>query len=80
MKLDKNYAIKNQYRISEKTFFIISLMLGSIGVYCGMYAFRHKTKHINFTVMIPVLFILNVITIYGIFKYNILEYIVNVIK
>ena len=74
MKLDKNYAIKKQYRISEKTFFVISLLLGSIGVYIGMYTFRHKTKHIKFTVMIPILFILNLITIYYIFKYNIISY------
>jgi len=74
MKLDKNYAIKKQYRISEKTFFIVSFLLGSIGVYVGMYTFRHKTKHINFTVMIPVLFILNIITVYLIFKYDLIRY------
>lgn len=74
MKLDKSYAIKNKYRISEKTFFIISALLGSIGVYIGMYTFRHKTKHINFTVMVPVLFILNIFTVYAIFKYNLLSY------
>lgn len=75
MKLDKYYAIKNRYRISEKTFFIISAILGSIGVYVGMYTFRHKTKHLNFTVMVPVLFILNFITTYVIFKYDLLSYI-----
>ncbi len=75
MKLDKYYAIKKQYRISEKTFFIIALLLGSIGVYAGIYTFRHKTKHLSFTVMIPVLFILNIISVYYIFKYNLLSYI-----
>lgn len=74
MKLDKVYAIKNKYRISEKTFFIIAFLLGSIGVYTGMYTFRHKTKHITFTVLIPVIFIINIITVYLIFKYNLLDY------
>lgn len=74
MKLDKYYAIKGKYRISEKTFFIISAILGSLGVYIGMYTFRHKTKHLNFTVMVPVLFILNIITICAIFKYDLLKY------
>ena len=74
MKLDKSYAIKKQYRISEKTFFVISFLLGSIGVYAGMYTFRHKTKHINFTVMIPALFILNILTVYYILKHNLLAY------
>lgn len=63
MKLDKSYAIKNKYRISEKTFFVIAIMLGSIGVYIGMYTFRHKTKHLKFTMLIPVCIILNVISI-----------------
>ena len=74
MKMDKTYAIKKQYRISEKAFFVISALLGSIGVYSGMYTFRHKTKHMNFVVMVPVLFILNIITTYMIFKYNLLDY------
>lgn len=77
MKLDKTYAIKGIYRISEKTFFIVSALLGSIGVYLGMYTFRHKTKHLNFTVMVPALFILNIFTIYAIFKYNLLDFIIN---
>jgi len=74
MKLDKYYAINNKYRISEKTFFVISALLGSIGVYAGMYTFRHKTKHINFIVLIPVLFILNILTVYAIFKYDLVTY------
>lgn len=74
MKLDKYYAIKNKYRISEKTFFVISALLGSVGVYAGMYTFRHKTKHLSFTVMVPVLFIFNILTVYAIFRYDLLSY------
>lgn len=74
MKLDKYYAVKGKYRISEKTFFLIATFLGSVGVYAGIYAFRHKTKRLNFTVMVPVLFILNIFTVYAIFKYNLLSY------
>ena len=77
MKLDKYYAIKGKYRISEKTFFIISALLGSVGVYAGIYAFRHKTKHINFTVMVPVLFILNIICVYSIIKYDVLSWFIK---
>ena len=74
MKLDKYYAIKGKYRISERTFFIISALLGSVGVYTGIYTFRHKTKRLNFTVMVPVLFVLNVLSIYAILKYDLLRY------
>lgn len=64
MKYDKVKAINNQFRISEKTLFLIALILGGIGIYIGMYLFRHKTKHVKFTVGIPLIIILNILTIY----------------
>lgn len=64
MKYDKVKAINNQYRINEKTLFLIALILGGIGIYIGMYLFRHKTKHVKFTVGIPLIIILNILTIY----------------
>ena len=64
MKYDKVKAINNQYRISEKTIFLIALILGGVGIYIGMYLFRHKTKHVKFTVGIPLIIILNILTIY----------------
>lgn len=64
MKYDKVKAINNQYRVSEKTLFLIALILGGIGIYIGIYLFRHKTKHVKFTVGIPLIIILNILTIY----------------
>lgn len=64
MKYDKVKAINNQFRVSEKTLFLIALILGGIGIYIGMYLFRHKTKHVKFTVGIPLIIILNILTIY----------------
>ncbi len=64
MKYDKVKAINNQYRVSEKALFLIALILGGIGIYIGMYLFRHKTKHVKFTVGIPLIIILNILTIY----------------
>lgn len=66
---DKKMAIKKNSRIAEKTIFTICLFLGSIGVYAGIYKFRHKTKHIKFTVLVPILFILNIFSIYYIIQY-----------
>ena len=62
MYYDKQLAIKGKYRISEKTLFTVALFLGGIGIYLGMYTFRHKTKHLKFTVGIPILIILNIIS------------------
>lgn len=64
MKYDKVKAINNQYRVNEKTLFLIALILGGVGIYIGMYLFRHKTKHVKFTVGIPLIIILNILTIY----------------
>ena len=60
MYLDKIKAKKGNYRISEKTIFITALHLGAVGVYIGMYTVRHKTKHLKFTVGIPIMFIINI--------------------
>ena len=64
---DKQKAKKDQYRTREKSFFVVSLLLGGIGTYIGMYKFRHKTKHLSFKILIPILLIVNIICIYYIF-------------
>lgn len=69
MLYDKRQAIYHKFRISEKTIFIVSLLLGGIGTYVGMYVFRHKTKHLKFTIGIPIVIILNIISIFYIFNY-----------
>ena len=69
MKYDKYQAKANNYRVSEKTLFIISLLLVGIGIYIGMYKFRHKTKHVKFTVGIPIVIIINILCIYYLFSH-----------
>lgn len=68
MYVDKKKARKGAWRISEKVIFIIAFVLGAIGVYVGIYKFRHKTKHTLFTVGIPIMIILNTICFYYIIK------------
>lgn len=77
MKLDKNKARSGKYRISEKAIFIIALLLGGIGIYLGMYKFRHKTKHLSFTVGIPVCIIINIFTTYYIISKDLLIILTN---
>ena len=48
MYTDKQKAIKQQWRISEKTLFTLAIFGGAIGGVLGMYIFRHKTKHNRF--------------------------------
>jgi len=77
MYVDKKKAKKGTYRISEKTIFIIAFLLGAIGVYIGMYKFRHKTQHKSFTIGIPAFIILNIYFVYYILSKNFLNYFFN---
>lgn len=64
MGLDKKNAINHNRRISEKTLITYAILLGSIGIYSGMYFFRHKTKHIKFTLGVPMIIVLNIFIVY----------------
>ncbi|ARK31677.1 DUF1294 domain-containing protein [Halalkalibacter krulwichiae] len=55
MGMDKARAKKRQRRIREKTLFLLAFFGGSLGIYVGMRAFRHKTKHKSFTIGIPII-------------------------
>ncbi|MBO4433351.1 MAG: DUF1294 domain-containing protein [Clostridia bacterium] len=55
---DKLKAIKNQYRISEGTLWLLSFLGGSVGMYLTMCIIRHKTLHKSFMVILPALMIL----------------------
>lgn len=55
MKVDKERAKNHQYRISEKTLWIVALFGGAVGTTLGMQLFRHKTKHLSFKVGFPLL-------------------------
>lgn len=46
--LDKRKAEKEQYRIPEKTFFILAFLGGVFGIEIGMVLFHHKTKKASF--------------------------------
>lgn len=55
MKIDKERARRNQYRISERTLWVTALIGGAIGGVLGMQLFRHKTKHLSFRIGFPLL-------------------------
>jgi len=63
MAFDKFKAKHEMWRTKEQTLFVIAMIGGSIGSIVGMYTFRHKTKHTNFTVGMPVILITQIILI-----------------
>ncbi|WP_211367543.1 DUF1294 domain-containing protein [Sporomusa termitida] len=64
MRYDKNQARKQGQRISERTLLLCAFWGGAGGIWCGMYSFRHKTKHKAFLIWLPVLFLMNLFGYY----------------
>jgi len=58
---------RNAERISEGMLFFMATVFGSIGVYLGMFAFRHKTQKWYFLLGIPMLIIQNSAFLYLIY-------------
>ena len=59
--IDKRKAIKDQWRIPEKTLLLVALLGGSFGAFTGMQLFHHKTKHWKFLLGVPACMILHVV-------------------
>ena len=62
--LDKRKAVKNRWRIPEKTLLGTALIGGSIGALAGMRMFHHKTKHWNFKLLVPLFLALHLVLVY----------------
>ena len=58
--LDKWKAKRDAWRISETTLLLLAAAGGSVGALLGMQIFRHKTKHVKFTVGVPAILIVQV--------------------
>jgi uncharacterized membrane protein YsdA (DUF1294 family) len=61
MGVDKSRAKKHQYRIQEKTLWLVAFLGGAVGSTAGMKYFRHKTKHVQFKFGFPLLAIIELI-------------------
>ncbi|MDI3310132.1 MAG: DUF1294 domain-containing protein [Thermoanaerobacterium sp.] len=68
MGIDKRKATRGKWRIKERTLFLLSFLLGGMGVFCGMYIFHHKTKHISFKVLVPLAVFTNILSLYFLYK------------
>ena len=66
MGYDKQKSTKgrNIERTPEGIIFFMAAVFGSVGVYIGMFGFRHKTRKWYFQLGIPLLILQNLVTIY----------------
>jgi len=60
MLADKRKSQKKLWRIPESTLLLSAAIGGSVGALAGMYTFRHKTKHLKFTLGVPAILILQI--------------------
>lgn len=63
MLIDKIKAVKNRWRIPEKTLLGVCAIGGSLGGLLGMKMFRHKTLHPQFSIGIPVMLAVQIVLI-----------------
>jgi len=58
--LDKWLAGKNFRRVPEKLLLLLAIIGGSVGAWSSMLLFRHKTKHWQFSIGVPVILLLQI--------------------
>lgn len=60
-------------RISEGLLFFMASAFGSLGIYAGMFFFRHKTRKWYFLIGIPLIFIENIAVFYLLYLWRVPE-------
>lgn len=50
---DKRAACREEWRIPEKTLFLLTALGGSVGAALAMKLFHHKTRKIKFLIFVP---------------------------
>ena len=66
--LDKQKAKRHKWRIPEATLLGVAVLGGSIGAFLGMRIFHHKTKKSKFYVGVPLIFVLQMVGVWAIFR------------
>lgn len=67
--VDKYMATSGTWRISEKTLWFFSLIGGSAGGLFGMHLFRHKTKKVEFQLVMLCILSIQVVALYLLYRY-----------
>ena len=67
MLIDKVKAKKKMWRIPERVLLGVSAVGGSLGGLLGMRLFRHKTKHAQFYIGIPVMLVIHIVALIAYF-------------
>ena len=60
---DKHLAHYQRSRVPEAVLFFFCFLYGAFGGLCSMIFFRHKTKHMSFKIIVPILAIIQIAAI-----------------
>ena len=63
MLIDKQKAKKKKWRIPERHLMHTAVLGGSLGVLMGMLLCRHKTKHLKFSIGVPIILAVQIVVI-----------------
>lgn len=58
--VDKSRAQKGEWRISERTLLLLTVIGGSVGAFIGMRVFNHKTRKPLFAIGVPIALVVHV--------------------
>ena len=53
--IDKLKAKKGKWRVPETTLHLLAIVGGSVGAWCGVKVWHHKTMHLKFKYGIPLI-------------------------
>lgn len=59
--IDKLKAKKGKWRIAESTLLLLAIVGGSVGAWCGIKVWHHKTKHKKFKYGVPLIVAMQII-------------------
>lgn len=59
--VDKIQAIRGGWRISERMLFLVAAIGGGGGAFLAMQLVRHKTRHIEFMILVPAFCLLHIL-------------------
>ena len=58
--IDKLKSKRGKWRIPESTLLLLAIIGGSIGAWCGLKVWHHKTQHKKFKYGIPLIIIMQI--------------------
>ncbi len=61
---DKRAARRHQLRVPERVLFIAAALSGCVGMYVTMRIIHHKTKHPEFMIGIPAIFVAEILLVF----------------